>query len=114
MLNKFVLTFLAAGAIMASAASGTYKVSVLENSVIDGKQVKAGDYKIEMKDGNTAILKHGRDVVEVPAHEKTVANKFPTTELQYDNQNHLNQINIGGTKTAIVFTPGAGVAGSGD
>jgi len=101
MLKTFALT-LAASAFVAVAATPSYKVSLLENAIVDGKQVKAGDYKVELN-GNTATLKHGKNVIEVPAHEETASNKFATTEIQFDNKNDLQEIHVGGTNTKIVF-----------
>lgn len=103
MLNKTVLTLAAAGIMTLSAASNTYKVSLLDDSVVAGKQIKAGDYKVELKDNNTALLMHGKKSVEVPAKAETNPTKFATTEIQYSNNNELQEIRIGGTNTKIVF-----------
>lgn len=102
MLNKYVLGFVTIGVMAASAAAGTYKVQIFQDSVIDGKQVKAGDYKIEMEN-NTAVLKQGKQTVELPARAETAPNKFPTTEIRYTNNNNLQEICVGGTTTKIVF-----------
>jgi hypothetical protein len=103
MLNKYVLGFLTVGVMAASAAAGTYKVQIFQDSVIDGKQVKAGNYKIEMEN-NTAVLKQGKQAVELPARAETAPNKFSTTEIRYTNSNNLQEICIGGTATRIVFS----------
>jgi hypothetical protein len=86
-----------------SAAGVTYKVSLLDDSIVAGKQVKAGDYKIELKDNSTAVLVHGKKSIEVPAKAETSPTKFSTTEIQYTNNNDLQEIRIGGTNTKIVF-----------
>ena len=111
MLNKFLLTLAAAGAVSLSAAAPTYKVSLLQNSMVDGRQVNAGDYKLEMKDSNTAVLKHGKQTIQLPAREETAPAKFSTTEIQYRNNNDLQEIRIGGTNTKIVFQAGHTTAG---
>lgn len=103
MFNKIALTLVTAGVMVASAATGTYKISIFQDSTIDGKQVKAGDYKVEVKDNNTAVLKHGKQAIELPAREETSPSKFDTTELQYTNNNDLQEIRVGGTNTKIVF-----------
>ncbi len=79
--------------------------------MVDGKRVNAGDYKIEIKDNNTAILKRGKQTMELPAREETGPAKFSTTELQYTNNNDLQEIRIGGTNTKIVFGTGHAPAG---
>ncbi len=80
--------------------------------MIDGKKLKAGDYKLEMQN-NVAVLKHGKEVVQLPAREETSAAKFSTTEIQYTNNNDLQEIRIGGTNTKIVFTQDNGAVGGG-
>ncbi len=110
-MKKILFTLAAAGVMTLSAATGTYKVSVLENSLVDGKQVKAGDYKLEMKDTNTIVLKQGRQAIELPGRTETATAKYSSTELQYTNNNDLQEIHIGGTNTKIVFggsNPAAG------
>jgi hypothetical protein len=96
-----------------SAATITHKVSLLQNSIIDGKLVKAGDYKLEMKDSNTAVLKHGKQTIDLPAREETAPTKFATTEMQYTNNNDLQEIRLGNTNTKIVFA-GNGSTGAGE
>jgi hypothetical protein len=86
-----------------SAAGLTYKVSLIDDSVIAGKQVKAGDYKVELKDNNTAVLMHGKQSIEVPAKAETVPTKYATTEIEYSSNNNVQEIHVGGTKTKIVF-----------
>jgi hypothetical protein len=103
MLNKILLTLTAAGIMTLSAAGATYKISLLDDSVVAGKQIKAGDYKVELKDNNTAVLMHGKKSIEVPAKTETSPTKFATTEIQYQNNNQLQEIRVGGTNTKIVF-----------
>lgn len=112
-MKALALTLLAAGAMSLSAAGASYKVSLLQNSVIDGQQVKAGDYRVEMKDNNTAILKHGKTTIEVPAKEEASPTKFASTELQYNTNNALQEIHIGGSTTKIVFSGAAGSSAGG-
>lgn len=103
MLKKILVTFTTAGVMVLSAAGHTYKISLTDNSVIDGKQVKAGDYKLELKDPNTAVLMHGKNVIELPAKQETNATKYETTEFEYTNNKDLKEIRFGGTNTKIVF-----------
>ncbi len=112
MFNKIALSLVTVGVMAASAAAGTYKVSILQDSIVDGKQVKAGDYKIELKDNNTAVLKHGKQTIDIPARAETAPSKFDTTEIQYTNNNDLQEIRVGGTHTRIIFG-GAGTTAGG-
>ena len=91
---------------MALAAGNTYKINIFQDSVVDGKTLKAGDYKIMMENGN-AVLKQGNQTIEVPAREETEANKVASTELLYKDGTNLEQIRVGGTHTRIVFDAAA-------
>ena len=102
MLNKLVLTFTTAGMLIAVAAAGSYKINVIEDTTVEGKQLKAGDYKVEVGN-NTATLKHGKETITVPAHTEQAASKFPGTKIRYVD-NSIREINIGGTTTRIVFS----------
>jgi len=102
MLNRIALAFLTAGVMTMSAAS-TYKVSLHQDAVVGGKQVKAGDYKIEVKDNNTAVLKQGKNTVEVPVKAETSDSKFSSTQIQYTDGNNLQEIRVGDTNTKLVF-----------
>jgi hypothetical protein len=113
-MKVFVIALAAASALSLSAAPASYKVSVLQNSTVDGHEVKAGNYKVEMKDNNTAVLKHGKQAIEVPAREEASPTKYASTELQYTNNNDLQEIHIGGSTTKIVFAGETGTAGGGE
>jgi hypothetical protein len=102
MLNRIALAFLSAG-VMTMSAAGTYKVSLHQDAVVGGKQVKAGDYKIEVKDNNTAVLKRGKDSVEVPVKAETAESKFRSTQVQYTEGRNLTEIRVGGTTTKLIF-----------
>lgn len=112
MIKKATFGFFTAALLVASAATGTFRVSILQDSVVDGKTLKAGDYKLEMQN-NVAVLKHGKDTIQLPAREEQSNSKFSTTEIQYTNNNDLQEIRLGGTNTKIVFTqPDAAVGGT--
>ena len=87
---------------MAFAASNTFKVDIFQDSVVDGKTLKAGNYKIMMENGN-AVIKQGNHTIEVPAREENEPNKIASTELIYKDTTNLQQIRVGGTHTRIVF-----------
>jgi hypothetical protein len=101
MKKTILLTFLALG-VSAFAASNTFKVTIYQDSIVEGKNVKAGDYKVSVENGN-AVLKQGKDSIAVPAREETEPNKVSSTELLYENNTHLQSIRVGGTHTRIVF-----------
>jgi len=85
-----------------AAGSNSYKVNIFQDSVVDGKTLKAGDYKISMENGN-AVIKQGKEVIEVPAREQTEPDKVASTELMYKDGTNLQEIRVGGTHTSIIF-----------
>jgi hypothetical protein len=111
MLKKMLASFVTVGAVAAMAATGTYKVDLMQNSVLDGQQLKAGTYKVDVEN-NMATLKRGKTTVQAPAREETAQNKFQNTQMVYTN-NNLQEIDIGGSHTKIVFT-GANTAKAGE
>lgn len=95
----------------AFAASNTFKINLFQDSIIEGKTFKAGDYKISMESGK-AVIRQGKESVEVPAREESEPNKISSTELLYKDKSNLQEIHVGGTYTKIVFE-GATPMGSG-
>jgi hypothetical protein len=108
--NVLLLAALSVG-IMA-ASTHTYHVTLAQNSIVDGHQLKPGSYKVELNN-TTAVLRNGNHVVQVPAREVTAQNKFANTEVEYMG-NNMQKIDFGGTRTTIVFNhANAGAASSG-
>jgi hypothetical protein len=110
MRKKFILlTALSVGVLAASPR--TYHLTVAQNSVVEGRPLKAGSYKLEMNN-NTAVIRNGKHTVKVPAHLKTVRTKFSNTEVEYTGEN-MRRINFGGTHTSIIFKSSARAGSSG-
>jgi hypothetical protein len=103
MKKTLLLGFVALGTTAFAASGNALKVNVFQDSTVEGKTLKAGDYKISLENGN-AVIKQGKESIEVPAREETDANKFTRTELIYqaDGKN-LKEINVAGTHTKIIF-----------
>jgi hypothetical protein len=94
-----------------SAASNKYHVQFFDDVVVDGKSIKAGEYTIEMQN-NMAVIKQGKQTIEVPAHTESVAKKVDSTTLT-STGNKLEEIQIGGSRTKIVFGAANATAGVG-
>ena len=104
MKKTITIGLLAFGA-TAFAASNTYKMDITQNSVIEGKMLKPGTYKVTVDNG-TATIKDGRNVIEVPAKEVMDTNKVESTELTY-NENNIKEVRFGGTHARILFDASA-------
>ena len=110
MFNKLFLGFSTVAVVVASAAS--YNVTLYQNSNVAGKALKPGDYKLQLKD-NTAVLKHNKQLIEVPAHTESAGSKFNSTMVRYGKDGEIQEILVGGTTTKIVFGGAAAAAGAG-
>jgi hypothetical protein len=101
-MKKTLLLSIAVFGVTAFASSNTFKMSLTQDSVVEGKTLKAGDYKVSFENGN-AVIKQGKETIEVPAREETEASKYQTTSLMYQDQGNLSEVRFGGTHTKIVF-----------
>jgi len=101
MLKKLIVAFSTVAVMVASAAT-TYNVTLFQNATLDGKNLRAGDYKIEIRDNNV-VLKHDKDVTEVAARTETADRKFAQTVVRYNSKDEVTEICIGGTNKKLVF-----------
>ena len=101
-----ILTLLAVVAVsVASAAS--YRVTLFQPAVVQGQELKAGEYRLELKDAKVVIAdrKHS---VEAPVKVESADKKFSSTTVRYANaegKSAIQEIRLGGTNTKIVFNP---------
>lgn len=95
---------------VASAAS-SYSVKLYDSVWVGGTQLKAGDYKVEMQ-GDKAVFKSGKNVIEVPATLGKNDEKYNVTSL-VSVDSKLHEIDLGGTNAKIVFSPEAKSASGG-
>jgi hypothetical protein len=73
--------------------------------VIAGSVAKAGDYRIVVN-GDMATLTSGKTKLEVPVKVETGSQKFGYTSVESRmeaGKNVLDDIQIGGTSTTLVF-----------
>lgn len=85
---------------VASAANG-YRFTLLEKSTINGKELKPGDYKIELE-GNKATFRNGKTVAEANVKIENTEQKISSTSVKYVN-GAVQEIRIGGTKTKLIL-----------
>ena len=100
MAHKILIAFSTLALAMASAAT-SYSVKLFDASVLNGNQLKPGEYRLELKE-NTAVLKLGKRVVEAPVKVENTPTKISTTSVKYVN-GQIQEIRLGGTSTKLVF-----------
>lgn len=98
LVNLFVISGMAF-----AAGNNTYKVGLYQDSVIEGKTLKAGEYKISIENGNAVFKGRGKEAVTVPAHVENEPKKNPNTEVTYRDNNNVEVIRVAGTHAKIVF-----------
>src|SRR5437660_3711351 len=104
-ISRMMLTFGTLALAVASAAD-TYRVSLQETTMLAGKQIRPGDYRIEVNGGRAVIKDGKKDVAESAVKVETGNEKFRATTVRYQNGDgkyHLQEIRLGGTNTTLVF-----------
>ena len=102
---------LAMGAL--AQAAETYHITLLKPSVVAGKELKPGDYKVEVNN-DKAVISHGKQSVEARIKTETADKKFDSTTVRYEvegDKYKVQQIGIGGTKTKLVIQDAVSAAG---
>ncbi len=109
--SALTLTFLAMGAI--AQAATTYHITLLKPSVVAGKELKPGEYKIEV-DNDKAVISHGKTSVETKVKTEAADKKYDSTTVRYTvdgDKYKIQEIGIGGTKTRLVINDSGSQAG---
>ena len=68
-MKKILLSFTTVALAVASAAS-SYRVTLFQPAILNGTELKPGDYKVTIKD-NKAVLKSGKTSVEAKVTQET-------------------------------------------
>jgi hypothetical protein len=104
MVKKILLGFASIALAVASAA-GSYHVTFYQSVMINGSELKAGDYKLELKD-KTAVLSQGKKVTEAPVTVQNDNQKYSRTAVRLNGM-QVEEIRLGGTNTRVVFDKGS-------
>jgi hypothetical protein len=103
-LSRLLLSFGTLALAIASAAS-SYHFSLFQKSVVAGKELQPGDYKIQL-DGNKATIKAGKQTIEAAVKVESGTEKFSETSVRFgtaDGKMTVQEIRLGGTSTKLVF-----------
>jgi hypothetical protein len=106
MLKRLVLSL----SILAFAANAaTYKVTLSQPASVQGKELKAGEYRLNV-DSTKLTIVNGKESVEVPVKVESVDQKYENTSVRYTGTDKtatekpkITEIRLGGTKTKLVF-----------
>jgi hypothetical protein len=89
------------------AAAETYEVTLFQPTVVQGKELKPGQYKLDLKN-NVLLIADGKNSVETTVKVETSNQKFSTTTIRYataDGKFTIQEIRLGGTRTRLVINP---------
>jgi len=101
MVKNVLLGFATAALAVASAAS-SYSVTFYQPVTVNGTQLKAGDYKLELKDNGMAVIKQGKVMTEVPVKIENESEKFSRSSVRISGD-QVEEIRLGGTSKRVVF-----------
>jgi hypothetical protein len=109
MVKNVLLGFATAALAVASAASSSYPVTFYQPVTINGAQVQAGDYTLELKDDNMAVLKQGDKVTEAPVKVKNEKETYSRNIVRLNHQ-QVEEIRLAGTSKRLLFEKADGAA----
>lgn len=103
MFKKLAFGFALAALSVVSAE--TYRVTLFQPSFVQGKELKPGNYRLNVMDSKVEIVK-GKQSVEVPVKVENTGQKAKSTLVRYagaDGKYSIQEIHLGGTDTKLVF-----------
>jgi hypothetical protein len=110
MIRRFAFGVCAFALGVANAASSHHKVTLDRPLTIGSTELKAGEYNVEMQ-GDKAIFKSGKAVIQVPATMGKSEQKYYRTSVVIEGSK-LQEIDFEGTTESILFNTN-GVSASG-
>jgi hypothetical protein len=112
MLRKVVLSFVILA--LATSFAGTvpgaanYKFKLVQPSVVQGNDLKAGEYKVTVVGDKATIGDiNGKQTVDVPVKVENADKKFDTTMIRFNTasgKSVIAEIRVGGTKVKLIFS----------
>jgi hypothetical protein len=90
---------------MALASPKSYNITFFQPSIVGGTELKAGDYRFEVKD-QKLVIKHGHETTEANVKVETANSKYPSTTIRYDNADgkyRVQEIHVGGTNMKLLL-----------
>ena len=95
-------------ATFALAIANSATMTVSSPIWVGGTELKPGDYKVSVS-GEKVVFTKGKTVVEATATTGTADKKFSSTSFT-SVDSKMQELNIGGTTTKLVFAPAAPTA----
>ena len=88
------------------ANAADYDLHINNTAIISGKELKAGDYRMEIA-GGKAMIRGQKDSVEASVKVEEGDQKYSGTTVRYSmspgGKYRIDEIHLGGTRTKVVF-----------
>ncbi|HLK69065.1 MAG TPA: hypothetical protein VKU19_36785 [Bryobacteraceae bacterium] len=110
MIKSFILAIAILAVTLATAGTvpapgGSYKITLAQPSVVNGTDLKAGEYRLNVGTDKVQIVA-GKVNMDVPVKVETADKKFESTSIRYTTVNGksaISEIRFGGSKTRLIF-----------
>ena len=111
-MNKLLVGFGTLALAVASAATPSYRVTLYQPAQVNGTQLKAGEYKVELVN-DTVVFKQGKMSTEAKAKVEESATKNLSTSVDVDGDTkQVKEIRLGGTNKIVVLQKSGAVQGN--
>lgn len=100
-LSRFTLGVVSLALAVAASAASTYKLNLTDSTWVGDTQLKPGEYKVEVQNGN-AVFKGDKQTAQTPAVEEKADKKYPYTTFE-SKDSKINEIRFGGTNVKLVL-----------
>lgn len=90
---------------LAIASASTHTLTLFQPSVVNGVELKPGDYKLTIE-GEKATIMKGKNKVEATVKVEDGGERFGATSVRYTSEAgkyKIREIRLGGTNTKLVF-----------
>jgi hypothetical protein len=101
-MKKLALAFAVLALSVASAK--TYSLTLFQNSVLNGTELKAGTYKLDVE-SDKIVVRAGKQSVEAAVKVETSQTRYNATTVRYangDGKYRIQEIRLGGTGMKLV------------
>jgi len=105
-MTKRILMVFAVLGLAAIASAKSYSLRLFEPSLIGGKELKPGEYTLELQD-QKVVIHHGKQSCEAAVKVETADTKYSSTSVRYtngDGKYHVQEIHLGGTNMKLVVS----------
>jgi hypothetical protein len=98
---------------LSAAGAETFRVTLFQSSLGKGTQLNAGNYRMDLNNGQL-IIRNGKQKLQVPVAVENADQTFHSTRVLYTQENgkySIREIQLGGTRTRVLLNVSGQAAG---